>query len=104
MSTLILTARDPLRAGDGAHPLRTAMALAQRGEPVTVALLEDAVSAARLGHRDLEVLIGALDAGVEVLVERDAVARRAVQPAEGITVTDFPELAQRLESDRSVWL
>lgn len=104
MTTLVLTARDPLGAGDGSYPLRTAAGMARAGEPVTLVLFEDAVTLTRPGHRDIEDLVDALDAGVEVLVEQDAVARRAVAPLDGIKDTTFDEVVDRLVADRSVWL
>jgi hypothetical protein len=104
MTTLLITARDPLTAGDGAYPARTARDLARSGEPVTLVLLEDAVTLARLGHRDVEHLVGALDAGVEVLVEDDARRRRAVDPIDGVKPTTFVEVVDRLIADRSAWL
>lgn len=104
MTTLLLTARDPLTAGDGAHPVRTASALARTGEPVTLVLFEDAVTLTRLGHRDIEELVEALDAGVEVLIEDDARRRRAVEPIDGIKTTTFVEVVDQLDAHRSVWL
>ncbi len=104
MTTLLLTARDPLAAADGAHPVRVAAALARDGEPVTLVLLEDAVALARIGHRDLEELVEALDAGAEVLVEEDALRRRAVTPIDGLKSTTYDEVVDRFAADRSVWL
>ena len=104
MTTLLLTSRDPLTAGDGAYAARAARDLAHAGEPVTLVLLEDAVTLARLGHRDVEHLVGALDAGVEVLVEEDARKRRAVDPIDGVKPTSFVEVVDRLTADRSAWL
>lgn len=104
MSTVLLTSRDPLTVGDGAYPVRAARDLARDGEPVTLVLLEDAVTLARLGHRDVEHLVGALDAGVEVLVEEDARRRRAVEPIDGVKPASYLEVVDRLTADRSVWL
>jgi hypothetical protein len=104
MTTLLLTARDPLAAGDGPHPVRAAADIARTGEPATLVLFEDAVTLTRIGHRDLEVLVDALDAGVEILVEEDALSRRAVAALDGIKTTSFAEVVDRLSADRSVWL
>ena len=104
MSTVILTARDPLSAGDTTHPVRTATDLARTGEHVTLVLFEDAVTLTRLGHHHLEVLVGALDAGVRVLVERDARDRRAVVPVDGVDEVTMDAVADLLDADRSVWL
>ncbi len=104
MTTLLLTARDPLSTADGVHPVRIATTLARTGEPVTLVLLEDAVTLARLGHRDLEHLVAALDAGVEILAEEDACARRAVDPIDGLKTTSYAEVVDRLTADRSAWL
>lgn len=104
MTTLILTSRDPLAAADGAHPARVAAALARDGEPVTLVLLEDAATLARLGHRHVEHLVDALDAGAEVLVEESARARRAINLIDGCKPTTFDEVVDRFTADRSVWL
>ncbi|MBW3620958.1 MAG: hypothetical protein KY461_11985, partial [Actinobacteria bacterium] len=72
MNTLVLTARDPLRAGDGAHAARAARDLATEGHEVVLVLLEDAVVLARAGHRDALALEEAIHAGVQVLAEEDA--------------------------------
>ncbi len=104
MSTVIITARDPLGAGDGTHPVRIAADLARGGEVVTLVLFEDAVTLTRLGHRDLEVLVGALDAGVEVLVEREARDRRGVRPIDGVAEATVDQVVGLLGAERSVWL
>lgn len=104
MSTLLLTSRDPLTAGDGAYPARAARDLARSGEAVTLVLLEDAVSLARLGHRDVEDLVAALDVGVEIFVEEDAIRRRAVAPLDGVKPISYVEVVDRLTLQRSVWL
>jgi len=104
MTTLLLTARDPLAAADGAHPVRVAASLARSGEPITLVLFEDAVALARIGHRDVEELVDALDAGAEVLVEEGALARRAVTPIDGCKPTTYDEVVDRFTADRSVWL
>jgi hypothetical protein len=103
MTTLLLTARDPLAAGDGPHPVRAARDIARTGEPVTLVLFEDAVTLTRIGHRDLEVLVDALDAGVEVLVEEDALPARRRRA--GRDQDDQLRRGGRpAGADRSVWL
>jgi predicted peroxiredoxin len=104
MSTLLLTARDPLTSGDGAYPVRTATALAADGVEVTLVLLEDAVTLARPGHRDAADLAAALDAGVEVLVEDEAGSRRALAPVERVKPTTIGEVVDRLVTSRVAWL
>lgn len=101
---VLLTARDPLTAGDGAHAARTAAELAADDHTVTLVLLEDAVTLARDGHRDAGELVAALDAGVEVLVEEEAIARRAVEPTAGVKPTTFGEVVDRLVHARGAWL
>ena len=104
MSTVLLTARDPLTAGDGTHPLRAATALAAGGSAVALVLFEDAVTLARPGHRDAATLRAALDAGVEVLIEDEARARRAVTPTAGVKPTTFAEVVDRIVDGQAVWL
>jgi hypothetical protein len=60
---VVLTARDPLTAGDGGHAIRAAAELAAAGHPAALVLLEDAVTVARDGHRDAGDLAAALEAG-----------------------------------------
>jgi hypothetical protein len=103
-TVVLLTARDPLTAGDGAHAVRTAAELAASDHTVTLVLLEDAVTIARDGHRDVGELVAALDAGVEVLVEEEAIARRAVEPTAGVKPTTFAEVVDRLVHARAAWL
>jgi hypothetical protein len=102
---VVLTARDPLTAGDGGHAIRAAAELAAAGHPAALVLLEDAVTVARDGHRDAGALAAALEAGVEVLVEDEARARRAVEPTAGVKPTTFGEIVDRLVvASRAVWL
>jgi hypothetical protein len=102
---VVLTARDPLTAGDGGHAIRAAAELAAAGHPAALVLLEDAVTVARDGHRDAGDLAAALEAGVEVLVEDEARARRAVEPTAGVKPTTFGEIVDRLvTAGRAVWL
>jgi hypothetical protein len=101
---VLLTARDPLTAGDGAHAVRTAAELAVGDHAVTLVLLEDAVTVARDGHRDAGELAAALEAGVEVLVEEEAIARRAVAPTAGVKPTTFGEVVDRLVHAKAAWL
>lgn len=107
MDTVILTARDPLRAGDGPHAARAARDLASAGHEVVLVLLEDAVVLARAGHRDAVALEEAIHAGVQVLAEEDALARRAVaEVGEGVETTGMPEVVDLLFgwSTRQAWL
>lgn len=107
MNTVILTARDPLRAGDGPHAARAARDLAAEGHEVVLVLLEDAVVLARAGHRDAVVLEEALHAGVQVLAEEDALERRAVpRVGEGVKTTGMSEVVDLLFgwSARQAWL
>lgn len=107
MNTTLLTARDPLRAGDGAHPARTARDLARDGHEVVLVLLEDAVALARAGHRDAQVLEEALHAGVQVLAEEEALARRGIaRLGEGVKPTGNAEVVDLLFgwSERQAWL
>jgi sulfur transfer complex TusBCD TusB component (DsrH family) len=107
MRTVILTARDPLGAGDGSHAARAARELAAEGHDVVLVLLEDAVVLARAGHRDAVSLEEAIHAGVQVLAEEEALARRAVQRlGEGVKPTGMSEVVDLLLgwSERQAWL
>lgn len=107
MRTLVLTARDPLRAGDGSHPARAARELAAAGHEVVLVLLEDAVVLARAGHRDAQVLEEALHAGVVVLAEEEARSRRAVtRLGDGVKPTGMSEVVDLLFgwAERQAWL
>lgn len=106
MKIALLTARDPLQAADGASPLQLAARLAADHD-VTLVLLEDAVVVARAGHRHAAELEGALGAGVQVLAEEEALARRAVnQLGDGVDPTTFDEVVDLVvdASDRQAWL
>lgn len=107
MNVLLMTARDPLQAADVAHPARLARQLSSDGEDVVLVLLEDAVSLARAGHAWSDSLIAALEAGVEVLVEEEAIARRAVHRlVGGVKRVPFGEVVDRLFgwAERPAWL
>jgi sulfur transfer complex TusBCD TusB component (DsrH family) len=107
MRTVILTARDPLRSGDGNHAARSARELAGDGHDVVLVLLEDAVVLARAGHREAVVLEEAIHAGVQVIAEEEALARRAVQRlGAGIKPTGMSEVVDLLLgwSQRQAWL
>lgn len=108
MSRIVLmTARDPLAAGDGCYPARAARELADDDHEVVLVLLEDAVLLARDGHRNGAELDDTVAAGVRVLAEEDALARRAVsRPANGVKPTTFADVVDLLFSwsDRHAWL
>jgi len=107
MNVVLLTARDPLRAGDGAHALRLAAELAGQGHDVVLALLEDAVVAARSTHAagpDVEVAIGK---GVRVVAEDEALARRGIAALrDGLEPASMGEVTELLLgwSDRQAWV
>lgn len=104
---VVLTARDPLVAGDGPHPLRVATSLAAGGHEVVLVLLEDAVAVARGGHRFANALEAASSAGVRVLAEEEALARRAIGPlVEGVKPTRLGAVVDLLFdwSERQAWL
>lgn len=107
MRVVLLLARDPLQAGDGAAPVEVAAAVRSAGHDVTLVLLEDAVSLARAGHRHGDRLTAAVAAGVAVVAEEEALARRAVtRLAEQVKPTDFGSVVDllMLHSDRQAWL
>lgn len=107
MKVVLLTARDPLRAADGAAPPTVASHLAAEGHEVTLVLLEEAVSLARDGHDGAAALTAAIGAGVEVLADAEALARRAVERVgSGIKPTDLGDVVDLLleHSDRQAWL
>lgn len=106
MRTLVLCARDPLRAADGAHALRLAADLAGQGHEVVLALLEDAVVAGRAGHSARALLDVAIDKGVRVVVEDEAVARRGLVPSAGVEPASMGEVTELLLawSERQAWV
>lgn len=107
MNVVLLTARDPLQTADTAHPLRLARQLAGQGEDVTVVLLEDTVSVARTGHAWADTVTAALEAGVRVVAEEEALARRAVHRlADGVKPIALDEVVDLLFdwADRQAWL
>lgn len=107
MNVALLTARDPLQAADVAHPARLARQLAVRGEDVILVLLEDATSLARAGHAWSDSLAAALEAGVTVLAEDEALARRAIDRlVAGVKPVGLGEVVDTLFdwSDRQAWL
>lgn len=107
MNVAILTARDPLQAADVAHPARLARQLAVRGDDVVLVLLEDATSIARAGHAWSDAVVAALEAGVTVLAEEEALARRAIERLlDGVKPVALGEIVDTLFdwSDRQAWL
>lgn len=107
MNVLLLTARDPLQAADVAHPARLARHLATAGHEVTLVLLEDAVTLARVGHAWGDALGAAQEAGVRVLAEQEALARRAVHRlASGVKSAELGEVVDALFdwAERTAWM
>jgi sulfur relay protein TusB/DsrH len=104
---LLLTARDPLQAADGAHPARLARQMSSAGVEVRLVLLEDAVTLARSGHAWSDAVIAAVEVGVDVRVEEEALARRGIERVlDGVKPTDLSEVVDALFdwSDRQSWL
>lgn len=104
---VVLTARDPVGAGDGAHALRAATDLAGEGHEVVLALLEGAVTLGRRGHRDGVDLTSALSKGVRVVAEDEALARRGITLGDGgVEPASMGEILELLMtwSDRQAWL
>ncbi len=107
MRTALLTARDPLRAADGAHPLRLATDLAGAGHEVVLALLEDAVVVTRPGHGAAPALEAALSKGVRVVAEDEAMARRGItRLVDGVEPASMGEVTELLLawSERQAWV
>ncbi len=107
MKVLLLTARDPLHAADVAHPARLARQLAAAGEEVVLVLVEDAVTLARLGHAWSDALTAAVESGVRVFAEEEALSRLAVHRlVDGVKPTGLGEVVDLLFdwSDRQAWL
>lgn len=107
MRALVVTARDPLRAADGAHPIRLATDLAGQGHEVVLGLLEDAVAVARAGHGAGLDLEAAVAKGVRVVAEDEAMARRGIAvPTEGVEPASMGEVTELLLSwsERQAWL
>ncbi len=107
MRILLLTARDPLQAADVAHPARLARQLAASGEEIVLVLLEDAVTLARAGHAWSDAITAAQEAGVRVVAEEEALARRAVHRLlGGVKPVAFGEVVGIMFdwSQRQAWL
>ncbi|MFN2555721.1 MAG: DsrE family protein [Nitriliruptorales bacterium] len=107
MRILLLTARDPLQAADVAHPARLARQLAATGEEIVLVLLEDAVTLARAGHAWSDAITAAQEAGVRVVAEEEALARRAVHRLlEGVKPVALGEVVATMFdwSQRQAWL
>lgn len=107
MKIILLTARDPLQAADVAHPARLARQLAAAGQEIVLVLLEDAVTLARSGHAWSDAISAALQAGVRVVAEEEALARRAVHRLlEGVKPVAFGEVVNMMFdwSERQAWL
>lgn len=107
MNVLLLTARDPLQAADVAHPARLARQLAAAGHDVSLVLLEDAVTLARVGHAWGDALAAAQEAGVRVLAEQEALARRAVHRlAPGVKTAGLGDVVDALFdwAERTAWM
>ncbi len=107
MKVLLLTARDPLQAADGAHPARLARQLSSNGDEVQLVLLEDAVTSARAGHAWSDAVAVALEAGVRVLAEEEALARRAIATLiDGVKPVALGEVVDALFewAERTAWL
>lgn len=107
MVVVLLLARDPLQAGDGSAPLDVATSVRAEGHDVVLVLLEEAVAVARPGHRHAPELAAAVAAGVGVVAEEEALARRAVHVlADGVKAGGFAEVVDLLmvRSDRQAWL
>lgn len=108
---VLVTARDPLRAGDGAYPLDAATELAGQGHTVTLVLLEDAAALARSGHAYVRQVETARAKGVRIIAEDEALARRAILPGDagavdGVEPASIGEVLELLMngSDRQAWL
>lgn len=107
MRIVLLTARDPLAAGDGPFPAAAATDLAGEGHEVVLVLLEDAVTLLRSGHRNAGELATALSKGVRVVAEDEALARRAINLLDtGVEPASLGETVELLMtwSDRQAWL
>ena len=90
-------------------PLQLGIALADPGEEVTVVLLDRGADLARPAHPSNERVRAALDAGLDVLVDVDALRRRGLSPtgvADGIKPTDLAAVGDLLVdgTDKVVWL
>lgn len=101
--------RTLLTSADPALALRLATTWQTQGETVTVVLLDGAAAAARPGHRECGAVRAAVDAGVRVAAESDALARRGLDGsglAEGVGVVDLDGVADliTIREGRAVWL
>lgn len=94
MSHVLLTSQQPDEA------LGLAATWAQRGEPVTVVLLDGAVAVLRAGHRCAGCVAAARDAGARVLADADAAAERMVT-ADGVDLVDLDAVAELIADAES---
>lgn len=97
-----------LSAGD-CWPLHLSALLSQKGEEVTVVLLDRGADLARPAHPSNDRVATALAAGAAVLVDVDALRRRGIPAtavADGIKPTDIPAVGDLLVdgTDKAVWL
>ncbi len=103
MQRALLTSADPALA------LRLATTWQAEGEAVTVVLLDAAAAAARPGHRRAGAVADAIEAGVRVAAERDALGRRGLDGAglaAAVGVVDLDDVADLVVTRgvRAVWL
>lgn len=97
-----------LSTGD-CWPLHLAATLHRPDAQVTVVLLDRGADLARPAHPSHDRVDEALAAGVEVLVDTDALKRRGIDAtdvADGLKPTDLPAVGDLLVdgTDKVVWL
>jgi predicted peroxiredoxin len=97
-----------LSAGD-CWPLHLATTLQQTGSSVVVVLLDRGADLARPTHPSAARVREALDAGIELLVDTDALQRRGIHQADiatGLKPTDLSAVGDLLvdATDKVVWL
>jgi predicted peroxiredoxin len=101
--------RTVLASLDPAWALQLASAWAGAGDQVTLVLLDEAAALARAGHPQTAGVHAAVEDGVTVLADEDALLRRGISGgrfADGVKRASLDEVADLLAdaTDRAVWL
>ncbi|MCM3869410.1 MAG: DsrE family protein [Pyrinomonadaceae bacterium] len=104
---VFIESRDPFESRDTRFVEETATALKQRGDEVTVFLVQNGVLAARQNARD-NSLARMAAAGVSLLADDFSLSERGIQPAElrpGIERSGIEHLVDVLVQDhtKAIW-
>jgi predicted peroxiredoxin len=104
---LFIESRDPFESRDTRFVEQTAIALKQRGNEVTIFLLQNGVLASRQNARD-STLARLAQAGVKILADDFSLLERGIQTAElapGIQQSSIETLVDSLvqENTKAIW-